>query len=482
MLKDYAAANGLEVWNMVRLSAYLKNVGSPFDTGPNICSCDTLTPTNLGATDADGDPVSAYTTPDDPAQPAPWFDADLPVSAEFLGFMPTSVSGTNDNPRTRAVTNAVGGGGVFGPTRVQPRTMTVQGVLIGTSCCGTDYGMQYLSEVLSACAGGACDGDCFEMFDCCPSTVLTQPQLDAAHKRTFRRTALVSGPTEVSRGVSGPCANGACSGGDLVTVEFVLVAATPWAWTDPTPLLSVPFPAAGTGPCLTWCFPNADPNECIVWDTSGEGTCASYVWTTVGGYKCTDTVDVDICPEDDCLHAVCVSPNDACQDPLRPVATPPQPTAPTAPFCVPLAPQSACYTIDLTNRPTWSTDVPIMTISAGADELRNVRITFYEKPTGTSQTCDQIKEANDCFPANDFYITYIPAGGAITIDGQTGRATIDCSGDCRTASTVFSTADGGPLVINNLECAMYCVCLESDPMFPPDPAATFDLSISGQGY
>lgn len=479
ILRDYAAANGVEVWNMVRLSAYLANVGSPFDSGPEICSCDTINATNLGATDAEGNPVTAYTTPDDLDQPAPWFDPDLPVSSEFLGFLPLTISGDNDNPRSRAVTNAVGGGGVFGPSRVQPRTLTVQGVLIGTSCCGVDYGMHYLSELLSGCSGDACDGDCFEMFDCCPTEVLTKPQLDAVHGRTFRRTALVSGPTEVSRQGTGSCSRGNCAGGDLVTIEFILVAATPWAWTDPTPLLDVPFPGAGEGDCIEWCFPQATEDDCILWDLSGVGGC---VWELDGGFWCTDVVVAEACPGEDCLHADCVSSMGACADPLRPVPTPPQPSAPTAPFCVPLAPERTFYSIDLTNRPTWSVDVPIITINAGFQELRNVRVTFYEKPTGSTDTCEEIADANRCAPSNDFYITYVPPGGSITIDGQIGRATIDCGGECTSASTVFGSGDGGPLVINPLDCAEYCVVLEADPIFPPGVGSSFELAVSGRGY
>lgn len=480
MLTDYAAVNGQEAWNQQRLQAYLVNVGSPFDSGPVICACDTLTPANLGAVDADGAPVTAYTRPDDPDQPAPWYDPAVPASAEFLGFMPLTVTGTNTNPRGRAVTNAVGGGGVFGPVRVLPRTMTVQGVLVGTSCCGVDYGMWYMSELLSGCTGDACDGGCFEMFDCCPSEVLTKAQLDAQHRRTFRRTSLVSGPTEVARAGTGTCARGACQGGDLVTIEFVLTAATPWPWTDPTPVLDVPFPDPDEGACVDWCFPGSE-NDCILWDTSGTGGCT---WTVVGSTLCTDvdTAADHACDVGECLHADCVSPADACADPLRPVPTPPQPTAPTAPFCVPLAPERVFYTIDLGARPAWSDDTPIITLTAGFSELRNVRIAFYERPDATPLTCEQIVDSNRCTPANDFYVTYVPAGGAVTIDGQIGRATMDCGGDCRSASTVFGSADGGPVVINPLDCAMYCVVIEVDPLFPPGDGSGLELAVSGRGY
>lgn len=479
MLSDYAEASGQEVWNQQRLSAYLTNVGSPFDSGPSICACDTVTPTNLGATDAEGNPITAYTTPSDPAQPAPWFDVDLPVSGQFLGFMPLEVAGTNDNPVLRNVSNAVGGGGVFGPPRVQPRTITVTGLLIGTSCCGADYGLHYLSEVLSGCSGDVCDGDCFVMFDCCPDTVLTEAQLNDQHRRTFRRTALVSGPTVTSRTARGECSSGACSGGELIQVEFILVAATPWAWTDPMPILDVAPPASGTGDCFEWCDPDADPNACLEWDLSGVGGC---VWDFTDPNPCLEVAELSECEEGDCIHADCAAPADACADPLFPVPNPPQPTSPTAPFCTPLAPERACYTIDLTTRPAWSSDVPIITVTAGATDLRNIRITLYEKPTGTLDTCEDIADDNRCAPFSDFYITFVPAGGTVVIDGQTGRAVSTCAGVCNPSSTVYGSSDGGPLVIKELTCAEFCVCIESDPLFPPDPGARVAISVSGRGY
>lgn len=480
MLPDFASVGGAEVWNHIRLQAYLTNVGSPFTSGNSICSCATLTATNVGSTDGSGNPLTAYDKPT--TDPAPWYDPDLlPVSGEFLGLLVTSVSGVDGSPRARTVTNAVGGGGVFGPVRELPRTITVTGVLIGSSCCGADYGLHWLGEVLAGCDGDSCDGGCFEMFDCCPSTVLTKAQLDAQHKRTFRRTALVSGPSVTGRVATGGSCTGSCPGGDLIEVEFVLVAASPWPWTDPTPVLEVGFPIGGSGDCVTWCLRGLDPNRCVTWDTSGTGGC---VWDFTGPNPCINIDDDPAleCDASDCLHQTCQTAADRCADPLNPVPTPPQPTSPTAPFCVPLAPEQACYTIDLTTRPEWSSDVPIITVTAGATELRNVGIVFYEKPNGTLLTCDQIAEMNRCNPHSSFFITYIPAGGSVTIDGQIGRAMSECGGDCTTASTVYGSEDGGPVRSKELTCAQYCVCLTSDPTWPPGADAMVSISVSGRGY
>lgn len=437
MLTDYASVGGVELWNTTRLNAYLHSLGSPFVTGPDICHCETLTPAMVG------DDLPFYDTP--AADPAPWYDPDHDITGEFLGFLPLSIAGLDDDPRSRNVTNAVGGGGVFGPVRALPRTMTVTGILIGTTCCAAEFGIHYLAESLAGCDGDSCDGGCFEMYDCCPTEDETPEQFEARARRTFRRTSIVDGPRVIRRDGSGTCGRGTCSGGDVITVEFTLVAASPWAWTETIPLLDVPLPIPDDTECVEWCVGDA----CL-----GEG----------------------------CLFAACVTFGDACADPRNPVPTPPQPTVPSTSFCVPLAPTRVCYDIDLTNRPQWSSDVPMITVNAGSTELRNVKVAIYEKKTDTPLDCDEIADQSRCSPQNEFVITYVPAGGSVTIDGQTGRATALCAGLCQSASSVYGDQNGGPVRINELSCAQFCFCVETDSLNPPADDATVELGVSGRGY
>ncbi|QBZ73515.1 minor tail protein [Streptomyces phage Mischief19] len=454
MLTDYMNVGGNEVINNARLRAYLANVGSPFDTGAAICGCDTIRP-DLVDDGGDDDLPAVYETPQQ--DPAPWYDPDLTISGEFLGFLPLSITGLTDNTRARNVTNAVGGGGVFGPSRALPRTIVVSGLLIGTTCCGVDYGMHWLTEALAGCTGDACSGDCITMYNCCPEAGITKAQFDAESKRTFRNVALVDGPTETGRRSTGSCARSQCAGGgDIVEVEFTLVAASPFAWTDEVPLLDVNLPVGGTGACVEWCL---SPVRTLQFDTTGR-TCVS----------------------GECNHAPCKSAIDACADPRNTTIAPPQPTAPDAAFCVPIADERACYTISLATRPQWSSDVPVFTVRAGSSELRNVRVAFYERKANDTRTCETIAEADRCNPVNEFVITYIPKNGSVTIDGRIGQATTECAGECQTASTVFGDQDGGPLSINELTCASYCVCLFTDPTQPPAADAHFSLSVSGRGY
>lgn len=440
MLTDYFRIGGNELWNHARLQAYLANVGSPFTTGASICACDSITPAMVGEEDG------VYTTP--ATDPAPWYDADLPVSGEFLGMLVLGVSGIDGSTRSRNVTNAVGGGGVFGPSRELPRTMTITGVLIGTSCCGADYGLHWLAEALEGCSGSACGGDCVTVYACCPPEGTTPAEFEQQHRRTFVRTALVSGPTVTGRQGNGSCEAGTCAGGgDLIEVEIVITAASPVPWTEPLPLLDVAIPVGGTGDCLEWCLA---PSGCAA---------------------------------SECLHRNCTADPSACADPLLMIPQPPEPSLPSAGFCIPIGPETACYSVDLSTRPAWSSDVPIVTINSGSQELRNVRVVIYERPGSlATATCAEVAENQACAPANEFYVTYIPANSAVTFDGRTGFATTECQGQCENSTSAYGDQDGGPVQFNDLTCANYCLCIESDTTQPPAADATVSFSVSGRGY
>ncbi|MFI8233855.1 ISL3 family transposase [Streptomyces sp. NPDC085900] len=138
VLTDFLSVGGIEVINTARLRAYLETVGSPLDSGSAICDCETLTNEVFEQL--------PYTTPDDPDSPAPWYDPDVPGSADFAGFLPLSFEGIDDYLVKRAVTNTVVGGGALGPARVQPRIITVTGILLGATCCAAEYGMHWLGR------------------------------------------------------------------------------------------------------------------------------------------------------------------------------------------------------------------------------------------------------------------------------------------------------------------------------------------------
>lgn len=433
----------MEVINTARLRTYLANVGSPLDSGAQVCSCSTLTNVQLGD--------EPYDTP--ATDPAPWYDADVPESADFLGFLPLTIDGIDDPyPVTRTMTQAVTGGGALGPARVQPRTWTVTGLLIGASCCGVGYGLQWLSRAALGCTGSACGGDCATTFFCCPEEEMTPEDFNARYRRTFRRTALLSGPTITGRAGGGDCTD-RCGGAEILTVEMVFGSATPWAYTDPVEVLSVSLPEVGDE-CVQWCLQESadgagEPGECAV------GSCHLKA--------CTDSAT-------------------GCEDPDCPPAVPPTATAGSSCFCTPLAYECDCYELDLTDRPNWSEDAPMFELSSGAAPLRGVQIAIYER-LGADEglTCEELTVKRRCEPIAEWNINYLAADAVLTLDGEVGRATLTCRGVCTSATNVVGR-DGGAPVWPTLDCASYvvqvCVNALADP---PAANASLTLSVSGRG-
>ena len=137
------------------------------------------------------------------------------------------------------------------------------------------------------------------------------------------------------------------------------------------------------------------------------------------------------------------------------------------------------FAMDLTGRPNWSSDVPVITVRSGSTELRNLTIQIYEQGE-EGMTCEETADFNRCSPHSFWHVAYVPAGGAVTLDGQTGRATVECGGVCESSPDVYGR-DGMPPTYTPLECASYCVCLESDIESPPALDAVVTLNVSGRG-
>ncbi|WP_309317375.1 hypothetical protein [Streptomyces salinarius] len=433
----YLNYGGVEVANHARLEAYLETVGSPLSS-QGACGCP-----SFGAETLEELP---YTRPDDPDSPAPWYDPDVPQSTEFAGLLVLDVAGLDDYPVQRTVTGGIAGGGAIGPARALPRTITVTALVLGATCCGVDYGLHWLGQVLQGCTGGECDGDCLQVFNCCPGEDLTPEEFVTRHRRTLRRVALVDGPRVTARAGDG-CGIGECqSGADILTVEFVLTAAVPWLWTEPVPVLEVTPPMDLDGSCVQWCAHPAGSEAC----------------------------------EGGCRFADCPDPTAECADTRCAVDPPPLPGSPlNTCFCLPLASERACYEVDLTGRPNWSSDVPVITVRSGSSELRNLTIEIYEQ-SEEGLTCEETADLERCSPHSFWHVAYVPAGGAVTLDGQTGRATVECGGVCESSPDVYGR-DGMPATYKPLECASYCVCLSTDLQAPPALDAVVTVNVSGRG-
>jgi len=241
-----------ELWNNRRTVAYLSN-GLKLPTlsiTPN-CQCQSLDPLFC---DQGTGPDGTYTDP--AADDAPWYDPLVADSAEFAGLFVESVTGFDSTLRREVIDGAIGGG-TLGPLRRGPRCLTVTGWLFGKTCCGAEYGLQWLTEALT---GGACD-DCalsdLLMFRCCPEgdAAIDPDPLD--FERILHRTGVTSGPIVIDRAGS-CCLDCGCP---LIQVEFTICSELPYIFTDVDwCALDEPFPrdveycldleTLGCNPCL----------------------------------------------------------------------------------------------------------------------------------------------------------------------------------------------------------------------------------------
>ena len=412
---------GVEVGNNSRVLAYLRSSGSRAVISQG-CACVQAS--------AVGD--AAYQSP--AVDPAPWYDADEPESAAFGGVWIESIEGLSDSPFERSVTQRLGDGAVVSRGRRGSRTLTVTAWLFAQDCCGADYGMRWLTSALySSCT--QCSGDELCVLSCCPQIVPAESEgasqgpdgrwWDTEAKiRTLTGAALLSGPTLVERAQG--CTSGGCGAGGgmrpMYQVQWIMSSA-PCVWRQPVWLLED----------TVWPVPTGDEPCNIVWDT----TCCD---PTRPGCSCVGPCQGDPnCPA---------------------LAAPPVPT-PAVPACVCIPLQVVTQCVDITPDvvPTWESANLMIRINAGSAPLRNALINVW--PNVLDRPGDQL---NDCQACGQFYITHIPAGGVLTIDGRTCTAELACPGGAvqNAADIVYGSA-GGPLSCVSLSCGIrYTVCADVD--------------------
>ena len=169
---------------------------------------------------------SRYSTP--AQDQAPWYDANIPESADFAGLYVEEVIGF-DAPVSRELTDSAIIGGSLGPLNLNSRSVTVTGWLRSATCCAADYGLNWLTEALIG--QSACDDDCsmgdLVMFRCCPPASDVDPDR-LNYARTVPRVGLIDGPKVVDR--TGVCC-GNC-GATSLKVQFTIASESPYIFSD----------------------------------------------------------------------------------------------------------------------------------------------------------------------------------------------------------------------------------------------------------
>lgn len=390
------------------------------------CSCPKL-PQMLG--DVDG-----YSRPE--LDDAPWYDPNRSESAEFGGLLITSIDGLDSAPVSRSITDRIGDGAVIGRRRVGARTITVTGLLIGSTCCGIDYGMTWLSSALrgsvNCAAAGGCAGDDLEYLVCCPdcdcAEVTDIPDCAADSFRTMRDVACTREPQITGR-VGGYCS--CCASCPAATVQFQLTAGRPHAL----------LPAVTVVDGATW-DPDADDSAtCVTWDPDPD---------------CESTDD-----------AGCVTDSATCMDEALAsigcgTTLPPELPIPTNDcVCEPLTRTRTCVAIPSSvQTPIWSDVVLDLEITAGPNVLRGLRVRFYPNPINLP-SIDDLDECGFCAEIN---VSIIPAEATLRIDGSMRRVTVTCiGGEEAPAGAAVSGSNGGPYLWPVLDCGVpYIACFEAD--------------------
>lgn len=425
---DYLCLGGVELSNSARTIAYACEGIKPHTMRVTDCSCPQLNKFL-------GDP--AYTRPE--LDGAVWVDAARPESFEFGGLLITGIDGLDAAPVSRSITDRIGDGAVIGRRRLGPRTITVRGLLLGSSCCGIDYGMSWLSSALrgslSCGTAGGCNGDDLEYMVCCPDCDCPDNDTDAEIMdcgadafRTMKEVACTKEPVITGR-VGGYCQ--CCRTCPAAQVEFTLTAGRPHALLPPVTVSDA----------VAWEVAPPTEDDCVTWSTaadcvsSGEASCAeeadNCMDTALAGIGCATTIPPDL----------------------------PVPSNPCV--CEPLTRGRMCLEIPSSVlTPIWSDVVPDIEIFAGANQLRSVRVRFYPNPVGFP-SIDDLDECGFCAEIN---VSVIPAGATLHIDGTTRRVTVNCGGGVEApAGGAVTGQDGGPYAWPVLDCGVpYIACFEAD--------------------
>jgi hypothetical protein len=429
--------NGTEIWNNLRVLDYLsgnpatftlpmRNVAQYVNRGAE-CS-------NVLSLVCDP-PLSGdrYTSP--AGDDAPWYDPQIPESADFAGLYVEEVTGF-DSVVERSISTAAIYGGALGPLKLGPRQITVTGYLFASTCCAAEYGLHWLTEALIASSG--CD-DCglgdFYMLKCCPPDDVYEPD-PADYARIMLRTGLLDGPKVVDK--FGTCCD-AC-GYTTLKVQFTIASELPYLFSDLSyALFEEPF----------------DPEEQSL---DFYGFCddcppvAEEIWTPeCGGVT----------------------------------LAPPQAFTITDPcYCDPWCSKKLCATVQ--NVADWNSLSTVVEVAAGSATLKNLKISVWANKAyelGVPCPCDDIgsDEYWKCRePCNVLQIAEMPSGSKLMIDSRQRVALLELAGGSIQSALRLISSPGttGIEWLDLPQCTTFCFIVTADCTVADD--ATVSIATAGR--
>lgn len=207
------------------------------------CNC---APLGYVINDNDTVSVATYTTP--AGDQAPWYDASIPESAKFFGFMIEDVTMNSVASRNVKSRISTSGGGVLGPIRNKERRLEFTVLMFGCTEEAMEYGMRFLTDALGS---PGCDDGCTlcdaEFRDSCPTVDGTFASMQKG-RWILKNVGAVEGPIRQADPLEGSSCN-------LRRVKFTLVSEMPWKFKCPVvECNAIPFAASltdGTN-CGNW--------------------------------------------------------------------------------------------------------------------------------------------------------------------------------------------------------------------------------------
>ncbi|MFJ3100390.1 hypothetical protein [Streptomyces sp. NPDC086835] len=361
MISDYADFGCTEIINSARAAAYA-------EPSCLLTSCNTCPDIAAALNDAPYvDPVT---------DPAPWYDAAVPESADFLGVMGMNVVGFSQSTLSRDPVQLVGDGAALGIARRSHREITYTVLLLALEECALAYALEWLASALrGAPCEGSCGGDELGVFACCPTGDGT------GELRHLYGVGLMNGP-QITTVRYYP-------EGIIAEATFTLAASVPYIYREPLQTLTN-WVNLASGALVT-----VDPDE---------------------------------------IYGDCVEAAPCLEDPLCP--PPPLPIRAPVPVdpCYPTGAASfrrSVVALSPQDQPEWLEAVPVLELETGASALRRLVVRFWANPLGGD--CQEV--ADPCAACTDIQIPYLPAGAKLIVDGRTQTAEVECNAGSLDAST-----------------------------------------------
>jgi len=375
-----------------------------------------------------------------------WVDPEIPESSEYLGMFITKVTGLNDSTFARSSTQNIGRGATLGRPQNGGRTFAIEALLVATSCCGMDYGMEFVRRILEGggCGAGTCLDGCGNLGSCgltCMTARTCCPELEETEDTGLHQwvnAGLIDGVTKVEDDASASC--DCC----LRKVTFTIQTETPESYSIVPVVCLDKF--ADLENVATKCFD----------------------WTN----GCPDAFEVvPDCTEDPlCPPFGCVLP----QPPQRVNYC----------FCEPMGVSiDCCCAFDQANH---RDETYRITIDAGKNPLdprftsaglRNLRLKFYTNdpkkpcPSDSEIAAQGYGAADECARLE---VPYLAPGSQLVLDGRTDRITVLCDNRCFPGwNSVFGPNGSDPFPLLS-SCNGIFVCVEWDlgnTQFVENPSA-----------